>query len=160
MAERTWFRTVITMQPFCLQATTNAGGVSPSKTLGTEACPNGGLGGISEARVSLVAPLDGLFLTLHRGRRSAPGFPFCHRLKIAEVSSPAISAPLPLPQLPLCGPARPCSFDLDRPAEGQDARGAGNSWVASYRSTSSLVSICLITARSIVAEISFILLIV
>ena len=36
MAERTWFRTVIIMQPFCLQATMNAKNASPSRTRGTQ----------------------------------------------------------------------------------------------------------------------------
>jgi len=36
MAERTWFRTVITMQLFCLQETMNAENVSPSRTRGTQ----------------------------------------------------------------------------------------------------------------------------
>src|ERR1700693_208889 len=37
MEERTWFRTVITMPPFCLQATMNAENISPSRIRDTEA---------------------------------------------------------------------------------------------------------------------------
>src|SRR5271169_3864200 len=37
MAERTWFRTEITMQPFCLQATMNVENDSLSRTRDTQA---------------------------------------------------------------------------------------------------------------------------
>jgi predicted pyridoxine 5'-phosphate oxidase superfamily flavin-nucleotide-binding protein len=36
MAERTWFRTATTMQPFCLLATMNAENASPSRTRATQ----------------------------------------------------------------------------------------------------------------------------